>query len=259
MINIHSMNIRCLGADPNILAIKDLFRSSKSKILLIQETMHGCQETISYFRCMFPTQHMAEMGATGLSGGLAVLWDLAWILVVAFKCFVVLLPLAYIRGSPRPFHILNVYAPYKECFPFWDHFLSSEILDLDSLLIGGDLNCTLSNDEIWGRGRRDDLVGGMIRDAILQHNFFDVYPFMMGPTWDNGRSQDAFLTKRLDRFLIHDRLIDRLGIPTSKIILSFISDHRPISIQWNHLGHRNGFPFKFNRVWLEDAQFNNLI
>lgn len=243
MIDILSMNIRGLRAGPKFLALKNFFLSSKSKMLLIQETMHDSLESISYFRHMFPSWHMVATNAVGLSGGLVVLWDPKWITVVAFQCFEGILILAYFHGSPKPIHILNIYAPYKDCSPFWEYFLSSEVLEIDSLLVGGDFNCTLCNDEIWGNGRKNDLVGGLIPDAIIQNNFVDVLSSCLGPTWDNGRSNESFLAKRLDRFLLHERLIERFGSPMVKIIPSFISDHCPISIHWNYIGHRFGYPF----------------
>ena len=38
-----------------------------------------------------------------------------------------------------------------------------------------------------------------------------------------------------------------------------ISDHRPILIQWNFEIKKEGFPFKFNRMWLKEHDFNNLV
>eukprot|EP00253_Pinus_taeda_P014722 PITA_14722 len=186
MIDILSINIRGLGADPKFLALKDLFLSTNSKMLLIQETMHDSLQTITYFRRMFPSWHMVATNAVGLSSSLAVLWDPKWIKAVAFQCSAGILILAYIRDYPDPVHILNIYAPYKDCYPFWEYFVSSELLDIDSLLMGGDFNCTLCNDEIWGNGRKNDPIGRLIQDAIIQNNFVDVLPSCQGPTWDNG-------------------------------------------------------------------------
>eukprot|EP00253_Pinus_taeda_P034308 PITA_34308 len=228
-------------------------------MLLIEETMHDSLESITYFRRVFPSWHMIATNAVGLFGGQAVLWDPKWITVVAFQCFAGILLLAHFHNSPGPVHILNVYAPYKYQTPFWDLFLSSELLELDSLLIGGDSNCTLCNDEIWGNGRKNDPVGGLICDAIIQHNFVDVQSISFDPTWDNGQSNEVFLAKRLDSSLLHDRLIDRFGSPSVKIIPSFISNHRPISIHWNYISHRYGYPFKFNHIWHADEHFNKSI
>lgn len=99
---------------------------------------------------------------------------------------------------------------------------------MDSLLIGGDFNNTLYSDDIWGNGRRTDPIGQMIRNAMIQNNFVDIQPDGKGPTWDNGRSNDDYLAKRLDRYILHEKLIYRFGPPQMKIIPSHISDHRPI-------------------------------
>lgn len=115
---------------------------------------------------------------------------------MAFSCFAGILLLENFRGYTGPFHILNIYAPYKDHFPFCDRFLSSEFFDIDSLIIGGDFNCTLSNDEVWGKGRKNDQVGFTLREAILFHNFVDVLPSRREPTWDNGRLNEAYLAKR---------------------------------------------------------------
>lgn len=126
-------------------------------------------------------------------------------------------------------------------------------------LIGGDLNCTLTREEVWARGKKHDPLAGLINGAFLHHNMIDVYPQIMGRTWDNGRTRNSYLAKRLDRFLLNDKLMDHMGRQISNIVHCFTSDHRPISLQWGKRKFRKGFPFKFNKVWLEDAKFNDLV
>jgi len=53
------------------------------------------------------------------------------------------------------------------------------------------------------------------------HNYNDVYPPMLVPTWDNGRKGDAYIAKRLDRFIIHESLMERMGNIQSNFINSF--------------------------------------
>jgi len=141
------MNIRGLGVDLKFLAFNNLFSSAKQKIILVQETMHSKHVSISYFRKMFPSWHMAASEAKGLSRGLVVLWDPSWIRAKAYKCFAGILISAFITGNDCPINILNIYAPYKNRTHFWDKFFASEIFDIDSLMIAGDLNVTLSSEE----------------------------------------------------------------------------------------------------------------
>jgi len=138
------------------------------------------------------------------------------------SCFAGVLILAHFRGCLDPVHILNLYAPYRDRFPFRENFLSSELLDIDFLIIGGDFSCTSWNDEIWGNGRESDPIGRMIRNAIIQNNFIDIQRNCRGPTWDNGRSNDSFLAKRLDRFILHGKLIEKYGPVVMKIFPSYI-------------------------------------
>jgi len=103
---------------------------------------------------MFPTWHISATESNGLLGGLSALWDPTSISVKAFRCFSGILLSTNFCGIPGSIHILNVHAPYKDHFSFWNHFILSKIMELDSLMIARDLNCTLSGDELWeGVGR----------------------------------------------------------------------------------------------------------
>jgi len=138
MTFIISMNIRVLDADPTFLALKDIFYYARPKIILIQETLHSSQVSISYFRKMFPSWYLVASEARGLSGGLAALWDPQWIRAKAYKCFAGIIISASIRGKSFPINILNTYAPYKNRIPFWEKLFASEIFDIESLVIAGD-------------------------------------------------------------------------------------------------------------------------
>ena len=81
----------------------------------------------------------------------------------------------------------------------------------------------------------------------------------MMPTWDNGRAEKAYIAKMIDWFIVHVSIIDKMGMPYSSIGNVFISDHRPIYLYWREKGFRKGYPFKFNRICLEDPDFNEVI
>lgn len=77
--------------------------------------------------------------------------------------------------------------------------------------------------------------------------------------WDNGRAEKAYIAKRIDRFIVHVSIIDKLGMPFSTVGNAFVSNHRPILLSWREKGFRKGYPFKFNRTCLEDPAFNDFI
>jgi hypothetical protein len=56
--------------------------------------------------------------------------------------------------------VFNVYGPYLNWIPFWDSLLSNSLLRGDSVILGGDLNFSLGQSEVWGpRARTDSLFG----------------------------------------------------------------------------------------------------
>lgn len=151
---IMSMNIRGLVIDLKFLALKDIFHLAQPKSILIQETMHSSRVYISYFRKMFPSWYMVASEARGLSGRLTILWDPESIKAKAYKCFSSILISAVIKGQRIQINILNTYAPYKNRIPFWEKLFASEIFDIESLMIVGDLNVTLNSDEFWRNCRK---------------------------------------------------------------------------------------------------------
>lgn len=199
------------------------------------------------------------MEASGLSGGLAVLWDPNWIKAKAYRCLAGILISAQIRGKDCPINILNIYAPYKNRLQYWEKLFDSEIFDIESLMIAGDFNVTLNSDETWGNRRKKNPLADRIKYELLSRNLVEINPPKMLPTWENGRSGKAFIAKRLYRFILHASIIDRLGMPFTSIGNVFILNHRPILLNWREKGFRKGYSFKFNRSCLEDPEFNDII
>lgn len=177
----------------------------------------------------------------------------------AFSCSVGIFLFGYIRVISGRSHILNVYAPYKEREGFWDTMEVSGILNAPSLIFPGDLNSTLGTEEMWGESSVVDRMEQRLRENILSHNLIDVFPPKNAPTWDNGRSGNRFIAKRLDRFIFQENMIEKMGDVRSFIIENYVSDHRPITLIWHNTIKRFGFPFKLNRIWLEDLNFDSLI
>eukprot|EP00253_Pinus_taeda_P025007 PITA_25007 len=255
MMDIVSMNICGLGAGPKYLALKHIFFFSRLKIILIQETMHDRQSSIAYFRKMFPSWFMVAIDACGHSGGLAVLWNPLWIRATTYKCFAGILLSATFRGQRLPIHILNIYAPYMHRFPFWDHFFSSDLCEIRRLMLVGDMNFTLCPHEVWGGGRKMDPLSDFLRNHLLHRNFIDVAPSVLTHTWDNGRSGDAYIAKRIDRVIIQADIIESVGMPFLSIGNESISDHRPVYIQWRNRLFSQHFPFKLDRTFIDDLDF----
>lgn len=176
------------------------------------------------------------------------LWDPRWVKAKAFTCFAGIFLEGYICGLNGCIHVLNLYGPYKNRFLFWDKLISYGLMEMASLIIVGDFNCTVGLDEVWGGSKNIDPLVGLIHDAIIDHNLVDVCPQTMVLTWDNGRVGMTYVVKRMDRLILHEQLVERLEDVHVGFINNYLFDHRPITLQWRRDDFIHGLPFKFNQT-----------
>jgi hypothetical protein len=63
-------------------------------------------------------------------------------------------------GVEKELTILNIYGPYQDHSPYWEALAQKSFIKTEMLILGGDLNFSLGNAEIWGpRARHDSLSG----------------------------------------------------------------------------------------------------
>jgi hypothetical protein len=125
--------------------------------------------------------------------------------------------------------------------------------------MGGDLNFTTSNREMWGAHARVDPLQLYFSQLIQVEGLVDVEPLKLLPTWRNGRGGQDYIAKRLDHFFISEDLALSGIRYRTWVCNSNISDHMPVIL---HLEQEIGkvcYPFKFNSVWLEEPEFVNLV
>jgi len=70
---------------------------------------------------------------------------------------------------------------------------------------------------------------------------------------------EAFIAKRLDRFLLSEDLVLSSGIFRSWVEFPFISDHAPILLQLEVSPVYKEIPFKCNPIWWSERDFITLV
>ena len=87
----------------------------------------------------------------------------------------------------------------------------------------------------------------------------DITPHKLGPTWHDGRSRVVSIGKRLDRFMVVGILMPLLSQHRYWSRSSKISYHYSICLDWMEVVGNPSYPFKFNHMWLKEANFTELI
>ena len=157
--------------------------------------MYSASPALFTFLKLLPSWEFYAISAPGISGGLLSAWNPLKENCRAFQTCVGILLQASIRVLPDPLHILNVYGPYREREFFWNKALRGGLLNLPSLVLGGDLNLTLHSSEIWDSKATLDPLSDHFISLFETAGLVDVAPLVTGPTWRNRRVGDEGISK----------------------------------------------------------------
>jgi hypothetical protein len=96
------------------------------------------------------------------------------------------------------------------------------------LVIGNDLNFTLSHREIWGESLKFDTQRGFFLSLLSKHHLVDLESLKLVPTWQNHHIGREVVTKRMDTFLALETLVGKWMLVHSSVYEGGISDNWPI-------------------------------
>ena len=94
------------------------------------------------------------------------------------------------KASGISFAMYNVYGPYQDQKGFWEAFFNSGLLETRNLIIGGDMNLTLSEKENRGITSRRDSLSSYFANLFESKELINIQPLNLTPTWRNNRSGD---------------------------------------------------------------------
>lgn len=106
-----SLNIRGLGASHKTHFLKDIILSHCPTLVLIQETMVSKETLWESLLKMCSDWFVCATSASGLSSGLAILWNPREIKLEAYLSCVGMILSSYVKGNHSRIGIVNSYAP----------------------------------------------------------------------------------------------------------------------------------------------------
>ena len=126
-------------------------------------------------------------------------------------------------------------------------------------IITGDFNVTISPEEKKGGSKVRDLFGERLQDVIASWKLADIKQRKGKCTWNNKRTGLGRIAARLDRILVSSSLLNKPLLPVSRLLTSYVYDHKLIIFSLEPIGNLGPQPFKFSPVWLSEPEFHELI
>ena len=160
-MKLMSFNSRGLAGPVKKSAFIRVLTLEHPDVILLQETL-GVGEVIKErLENWLSGWSFVTLDANGRSGGLAVGWRKCCVkLVNAWGMDSVLGAELHSEELGFSLSVLNVYGPYLNRAPFWDSLLHHPLVNGDSLVMGGDFNFSLGQNEVWGsRARANSMTG----------------------------------------------------------------------------------------------------
>jgi hypothetical protein len=145
-----SLNIRGMGGLLKAASFRRLLSLTSPDIIFLQETLVDSKKARAFLNQFHPNWHTCTVNSLGTSGGLAVTWDPTIYDFSPFLCCGGILLSGSSWNNNKSYNLLNVYGPCSDRQLFWEKIEARGLLDLDNLIIAGDLNLTTSVGEVWG-------------------------------------------------------------------------------------------------------------
>eukprot|EP00253_Pinus_taeda_P033497 PITA_33497 len=125
--------------------------------------------------------------------------------------------------------------------------------------MGGDLNLIRNIEEKIGGKFLVDPSRDTLKTIIETHKLIDIPPNNGKSTWSNKRAGIHNIKERLDRILIHERIVTGFSSVKSKIVHATASDHKPMVLILDSVRNLGPIPFKYNKIWDSKEGFRKLI
>ena len=145
----------------------------------------------------------------------------------------------------------------KQCWESLQNFLQQN--ELDNIILDGNLNVTLAQEEKRGGSIVRDPAREWVEDLVSAWDLINIKPAKGLYTWRNKRIGPGHIAARLDRFLVQSSFL-LLGLTATAEILSHsVSDHKPLHLEIRIDQVRGPIPFIFNLTWIQDKDFFPLV
>ncbi|KAI0519701.1 hypothetical protein KFK09_007159 [Dendrobium nobile] len=215
------------------LYLKEIIKDNNVLMVGLMETKIRNLENSQVLNLLGNNWDYFMVPSNGLSGGLMILWrkDLAEFSAIETSP-------QFIFGSLNIFNkskwlIANVYGSINaiERKVIWES-LEKHCSNEFPMVVGGDFNCILSQEEKRG-GKKFSLSQGAIdmKNFLINNDLHEVEAYGPKFTWCNNKLGGAPIMEKLDRCFINSTALNCIQIARVKHLARIASDHCPILME----------------------------
>jgi hypothetical protein len=197
---ILSFKAREVGVAHKRLVLKILIKVYKPNIILIKEIMCVGSKSIYFFASFVEDWSFSSLDVGGQSSGLVIGWGPHFVALTTLVIRSGIKVNLFDKELDKELIIINLYGLYLDKHSFWENLAFSGELRGPDLIIGGDLNLTISLEEVWGVSVRQYPVSKFFVHLFDTNQLVDMEPIKLIHMWRNVRSGDEAISKRLDKF-----------------------------------------------------------
>ena len=104
-----------------------------------------------------------------------------------------------------------------------------------------------------------DPFGERLEDLISLWNLVNIKQRKAKYTWNNKRSGPSHIVAILDHILVISSMLDNPLLPVSRLLTSYVSNHKPIIFSLEPIGNLGPHPFNFSPIWLTKIGFHDVV
>ena len=159
-----------------------MVKSLKPLVILLQEMMMEGAKAIEVIEPGMKDWSFSHINFDGHLGGLLTSWspDLSKIKIKSYETLLKIV--LEDRGPGETFSLYNVYGPYHNKRKFWEFFFSSGLLEPQNMILGGDMNLSLSEREVWGSSMRMYSLSNFFLALFKSKGLLYVHPLKVETT-----------------------------------------------------------------------------
>jgi hypothetical protein len=241
------------------LALERLFNVYNLDLIMVQDTMCYGRKVIDALSTFIRYWTFCSLDADELSRELVTSWSNSFDLISSSTMSLGILIKLVTKELGFDLKLLNVYGPYSDRRTYWDNLVESRVFRGNNVIVKGGSKLDFAFEIYLGEATKKDPLGYFFSHLFGTDHLFDIEPIKLVPTQRNAKRGREGISKRLDRLLLEEDLLNDSLILKYWVGSRGISNHLPILFKPKNEDYKPPNPTKFNHALSLEEELRNIV